>query len=355
MRVRLVVSLWHCQRGLARLEMKGPPRSAPGWLVLLWWELRGRLPGLNGPMGYALHRVEGIGSPFLVVHEQVVLIPRSGCQRVDNKVRKLIFILQGECRHRITGVGERAGEVILRAGDIMVLPHAHPHEYLSPVPHQPYRLHALRLAFDPQVVPALAPAASRYGETPDPEADLAAFVCYHFREFHHLVGGQDAPIRELLSQMREEAQQQRSGYRFRVGAICTGLVTLIARQIAARGTGKRAATLDHRAHHVSIVKDFLLRHLDHELNLREVAAHVQLSEEYLARLFKQATGQTVFDYLRRARFDQARTLLSSSELNVTEISQRCGFGSVSAFSRSFKRELGLSPSEYRDQTLRDLG
>lgn len=305
-------------------------------------------------MGYALHRVEGIGSPFLVVHEQVVLIPRSGCQRVDNKVRKLIFILQGECRHRVTGVGPRGAEVTLRAGDIMVLPHAHPHEYLSPVPQQPYRLHALRLAFDPGAVPALPPTGAR-GETPDPEADLASFVCHHFREFHHLPGGQDAPIRELLSQMREEAQQQRPGYRFRVGAICTGLVTLVARQIAAQGTARHAAAQDHRAHHVSKVKDFLLRHLDQELNLREVAGHVQLSEEYVARLFKQATGQTVFDYLRRARFDQARTLLSSSELNVTEISLRCGFGSVAAFSRSFKRELGLSPSEYRHQTQRDLG
>lgn len=317
-------------------------------------ELGCHRPGWSG-MGYALHRVEGIGSPFLVVHEQVVLIPRSGCQRVDNKVRKLIFILQGECRHRVAGIGARDVEVTLRGGDIMVLPHAHPHEYLSPVAHQPYRLHALRLAFDPTVVPPLVPGASRLPGNPDPETDLASFVAHYFREFHHLAGGQDAPIRELLSQMREEAQQQRPGYRFRVGAICTALVTLIARQVAAQGAGRHAAAHDHRDHHVSKVKDFLLRHLDQELNLREVAVHVQLSEEYVARLFKQSTGQTVFDYLRHARFDQARTLLSSSELNVTEISQRCGFGSVAAFSRSFKRELGLSPSEYRHQTQRELG
>jgi AraC-like DNA-binding protein len=306
-------------------------------------------------MGYALHRVEGIGAPFLVVHEQVVLIPRSGCQRVDNKVRKLIFILQGECGHRLAGVGGKSMEVTLRAGDVMVLPHAHPHEYLSPVPYTSYRLHALRLAFDPTCVPPLTATGTSEGEGTDPETDLAAFVCHHFREFHHLVGGQDAPVRELLSQMREEAHQQLPGYRFRVGAICTGLVTLLARQVAAQRPGRLAAAHDHRAHHVSIVKDFLLRHLEQDLNLRDVAAHVQLSEEYLARLFKQATGQTVFDYLRRARFEQAKTLLSTSELNVTEISQRSGFGSVAAFSRSFKRELGISPSAYRSQTQRELG
>jgi len=306
-------------------------------------------------MGYALHRVEGIGSPFLVVHEQVVLIPRGGVQRVDNQVRKLIFILQGECGHRVAGVGGRNVEVALRARDIMVLPHAHPHEYLSPMPHQPYRLHALRLAFDPEVVPPLSPLAAGQEERADADTDLASFVCHHFREFHHLAGGQDAPIRELLSQMREEAQEQRPGYRFRIGAICTGLVTLVARQVAEQRTGRRTGAPEHRAHHVSSVKDFLLRHLDQDLNLAEVAAHVQLSEEYLARLFKRATGQTVFDYLRRARLDQAKTLLSTSELNVTEISQRSGFGSVAAFSRSFKREQGVSPSEYRSRVQRELG
>jgi AraC-like DNA-binding protein len=306
-------------------------------------------------MGYALHRVEGIGSPFLVVHEQVVLIPRSGIQRVDNRVRKLIFILQGECGHRLAGVGGRCVEVTLRAGDLMVLPHAHPHEYLSPVPQQSYRLHALRLAFDPEVVPPLTPTGAGTQRGADPETDLAAFVSHHFREFHHLVGGQDAPIRELLSQMREEAQGQRPGYRLRIGAICTGLVTLVARQIAAQGSSGNSATPDHRAHHVSIAKDFLLRHVEQDLSLGDVAAHVQLSEEYLARLFKQSTGQTVFDYLRRARFEQAKTLLSTSELNVTEISQRSGFSSVAAFSRSFKREVGLSPSEYRSRVQRELG
>ena len=303
-------------------------------------------------MGYALHRVEGIGSPFLVVHEQVVLIPRSGVQRVDNRVRKLIFILQGECRHRVHGIGSPDADVPLRAGDILVLPHAHPHEYVSLVPDQPYRFHAVRLAFAPEVVTPLHPAMPPEPE-PDPEVDLAAFVRHQFRELRHLPGGQDAQIRELLAQFREEAQHRQPGYRFRVGALCASLVTLVARRLP--GAPGAATSASRHGHYVTLAKDYLLRHLNQPLRLEDVAAHLQLSEEYLARLFKQTTGETVFDYVRRMRLDQARTLLSGSDQNVSEIAAQTGFGSLAAFSRSFKRELGLSPSEYRGRMEGEVG
>jgi AraC-like DNA-binding protein len=307
-------------------------------------------------MGYALHRVEGIGGPHLVIHEQVVLIPRSGVQRVDNRVRKLIFILQGECRHRVPGLSGPHADVRLRAGDILVLPHAHPHEYVSLVPEQSYRLHAVRLAFDPEQVPPL-----RLGEPPpagpeaDPETDFAAFVRERLREMRHLPGGQDARIRELLSHVREEAQSEPPGFRFRVGAICTSLVTLVARQLVEQARLAQPETRDRHGHYVTLAKDYLLRHLTQSLHLEEVAAHLQISEEHLARLFKRSTGETVFDYVRRMRLEQARTLLIGSDMNVSEIAERTGFGSLAAFSRSFKRELGASPTEYRSRARRELG
>lgn len=307
-------------------------------------------------MGYALHRVEGIGGPLLVIHEQVVLIPRSGVQRVDNRVRKLIFILQGECRHRVPGLMGPHSDVVLRAGDILVLPHAHPHEYVSLVPEQSYRLHAVRLAFDPEHVPPLRLGMpSSDSANADPDSDFAAFVRGRLREMRHLPGGQDARIRELLSQVREEAQEEPPGFRFRVGALCTSLVTLVARQLVEQARLAQPGINDRHGHYVTLAKDYLLRHLTQPMRLDEVARHLQISEEYLARLFKRSTGETVFDYVRRMRLEQARTLLSGSDMNISEIAERTGFGSLAAFSRSFKRELGASPTEYRCRTRRELG
>lgn len=306
-------------------------------------------------MGYALHRVEGIGDPFLVAHEQIVLIPARGIQPVQNPVRKLIFVLQGECRHRVVAVPGADAEVPLRAGDVMVIPHTCVHQYVSPTPGTAYKLHALRVAFSPGAVPPLEPGAPVPPELGDPETSLSALVRQQFREFRHLPGAQDARIRETLAQYREEAHRRSSGYRLRVRGLLTSLVTLVARQLSQAREQVPSTTEDRRAHHVTQVKEYVLRHLDQPLRLGDIADHVQLREEYLARLFRELTGVTVFDYVRKNRFERAKTLLSSSDLNVEEIARRTGFNSLPVFSRTFKRHVGASPTEYRRLVDAEIG
>lgn len=306
-------------------------------------------------MGYALYRVEQLGSPFLIVHEPIFLIPKGGCHPVVNFARKLIFIIQGECRHQVVGATGPGTDVHLKAGDILVLPHRCTHHYLSLQPGTAVRIHALRLAFDPVEVPPLALGERRLPDGGDPETDLAALARQQFSAVHHLPDGQDASIREVLRVFREEAQQRPPGYRLRIRGLCTSLTTLVARKLMEAPGLALAPDGQRGLHHVNQAKDYLLRHLDQPLHLEDVAAHVQLSEEYLARLFKQVTGQTVFDYIRQMRFEQAKIYLSGSDLNVSEIALRTGFGSLSVFSRSFKRELGMSPSDYRRQIAAEIG
>lgn len=314
-------------------------------------------------MGYWLHVVEWIGSPFLVTHEQIVLMPEVGYKAVSNAARKLVFILQGECRHQVMGATGANADVCLRAGDILVVPHECEQRYISPHPGTACRLQALRLAFEPQAVPPLPLAAhppiplAAAGPGDAMEDSVTALVCRQFQELRHLPGGQDSAIRETLGQLREEAQMRPPGYRLRIRGLCTSLVTLVARQsmeAAARSSGL-SSTQERLDYHVGVVKDYLLRHLDQPLRLGQVAAHAQRSEEYLARLFKQVTGQTIFEYVRHMRLEQAKTYLAGSDRNISEIAHLTGFGSLPVFSRNFKQEVGLSPSEYRRYVAGEVG
>lgn len=67
----------------------------------------------------------------------------------------------------------------------------------------------------------------------------------------------------------------------------------------------------------------------------------------MARLFKRATGRSVFEVVREQRINHAKTLLLDSSLSLEAVADRCGFRSASFFSRSFKQLAGLPPSEYR--------
>lgn len=317
-------------------------------------------------MGYPLHAVEGFGAPFLIVHEQIVLIPESGRQETRNEAAKLIFLLSGACRHRVVGLppdgsaGE-PGEVALNAGDVMVIPHRCRQWYVAPRPGEACRVQALRLAFDPALVPPL-PLTPPVAETVEhSETNLAAFARRYFTRFRHLPGALDAvpALRETLAPLRAEAQGRPPGYRLRVHGLCAGLVTLVARH-AAEAEGGAAVPMDgadvrRQAHLVALARDYVLLHLDRPLSLARIAADAGVSGEHLARVFRQSTGQTVFEYVRRMRLERAKTLLAGSGHNVGEVARLSGFESPAVFSRTFRRAVGVSPSEYRRRVSGEVG
>jgi len=73
---------------------------------------------------------------------------------------------------------------------------------------------------------------------------------------------------------------------------------------------------------------------------------VNVSKEYLARCFRQEMGVTLVTYLNRYRVDQAKSLLEKGEHNLTKVALATGFSSSSYFSRVFRQEAGMSPSDY---------
>jgi AraC family transcriptional regulator len=81
--------------------------------------------------------------------------------------------------------------------------------------------------------------------------------------------------------------------------------------------------------------------------LRDAAGAACVSPYHFHRLFHEVFRETPNQYLQRRRLTQARELLKSSDLDVTEISLEIGFESSTSFSALFRRSLGCSPREYR--------
>lgn len=71
--------------------------------------------------------------------------------------------------------------------------------------------------------------------------------------------------------------------------------------------------------------------------------------DYLNRIFKIRTGNTIFAYLNNIRLEQAKQLLTTSRLSLKEISVKSGFSDEYYFSRFFKKQIGIAPSLYRQQ------
>ena len=83
------------------------------------------------------------------------------------------------------------------------------------------------------------------------------------------------------------------------------------------------------------------------ISWQDVANHVGLSEDYLARCFRKELGLTPAAYLNRYRVEQAKQLLKNTHKSITEIAVEVGFSGGSHFTRAFRRETGITPGAYR--------
>src|SRR5512133_2046982 len=92
---------------------------------------------------------------------------------------------------------------------------------------------------------------------------------------------------------------------------------------------------------------FMASHLSEEVNLEAAANEAGFSPFHFHRIFTGITGETPQNFLTRLRMERAANILvKSPAISITEIAFTCGYGSASAFARSFKRYYGFPASDY---------
>lgn len=93
--------------------------------------------------------------------------------------------------------------------------------------------------------------------------------------------------------------------------------------------------------------DYIKEHYDRELTLAELAKCSGYSESHFCRSMKETTGYSPFEYLNRIRVIKASEALFLTEDKITEIASRCGYDNISYFNRVFRKQMGMSPGQYR--------
>ena len=94
---------------------------------------------------------------------------------------------------------------------------------------------------------------------------------------------------------------------------------------------------------------YLQKHYAEHISLDTLSATVNLNRSYLCRLFKRETGESLFQYLARLRLEKATSLLAQDRLPVREVAARVGIDDPFYFTRMFKKQYGVAPSEYVSQ------
>lgn len=97
------------------------------------------------------------------------------------------------------------------------------------------------------------------------------------------------------------------------------------------------------------IENYLNIHFRENITLDKLSELTFLNKYYLSHEFKKYSGVSPIEYLLTKRLKEARKLLSTTDLSISQISNIVGFGTSSYFSQYFKKEIGVSPSQYRQK------
>ena len=108
---------------------------------------------------------------------------------------------------------------------------------------------------------------------------------------------------------------------------------------------ERPATREELYKRIELALEYIHAHFGEKLKVAEIAKVAMLSEFHFLRTFKQAIGISPIKYIQKLRMEHAKLLLESGKWTITEIAETCGYMDLQYFSKSFKRNYGIAPSD----------
>ena len=149
----------------------------------------------------------------------------------------------------------------------------------------------------------------------------------------------------LFKEMILELQTCRVGYETLLSMYLEQLFVLVQRSRL-----DKAPTMNsHLQEEMGIARRYFQEHYNEDINIEEYALSRNMSVSYFLKKFKEVTTKSPMQYILGIRISNAVSLLESTDYNVTEISTIIGYDNPLYFSRIFKKQKGVSPSDYRKQ------
>lgn len=155
----------------------------------------------------------------------------------------------------------------------------------------------------------------------------------------------------LLSLFIEEVIGKQKGAAFMQENLANMFLMSILRKAKLDSITQTDAKDSYSDRRIKLASDFISEHYNSDFSLTELSEITGLSAYHFIRVFKKQTGKTPYDFLLDVKIERAKELLSTKDINITQICLSCGFNNPSHFSSIFKRKIGVSPTKYRQLLL----
>jgi AraC family transcriptional regulator len=236
----------------------------------------------------------------------------------------------GNPTHIIQKRDDRLHESILQEGDNLFIPAGQPSYWCqdkSGITCTP-----LFICLKPELIQQVAEAS---------DMDSRRF------EFIHCFGQQDLQLHQIGMLILAELRSHGMMGKLYVESLTQILVIHLLRHYST--LTRPIASQDSRFTRIQLQQaiDYIHTYLNRDLSLAELASVVNISPTYFASLFKQEMGISPHQYVIRQRVEQAKLMLSKTDLAIADIALQVGFSSQSHLTQQFKRLTGMTPKQVR--------
>ena len=153
---------------------------------------------------------------------------------------------------------------------------------------------------------------------------------------------------DSYSAIREDNRSAKMNERLLLAAILSEMISKLNALDKNQEMPKEEA-LSNPLQLVQKVVEYVYQNISEPIQINDVAKNVHLSPSYLRSLFQQTMRIGLGSYIRNARIHRACFLIRSTDLSFSQITKKCGFSSLYSFSRTFRQEIKMSPTEFKNQ------
>ncbi len=155
------------------------------------------------------------------------------------------------------------------------------------------------------------------------------------------------PASQLVKEIFYYLMEHRSSTA--ASALIGAMVTTISEQMAEAAKPHPNPTSQPLDERVEAAMTLLQKNFVEEISIENLADKVGITSRTLSRLFAQQVGLSPKQVLTKCRIQEACRLLKTTPMNITDVAFECGFGSLSRFIEAFRIQVGVLPSDYRNQ------
>ncbi|WP_341875931.1 AraC family transcriptional regulator [Defluviitalea saccharophila] len=169
-------------------------------------------------------------------------------------------------------------------------------------------------------------------------------------EFKHIQNVYSKQLLELIGNFQREMMDHGESFPLMLESICIQIVFQLLRDLSSEpGTNQNKISKDNK--YIKQAIQFMQEYYSANISINDICNLIYLSPCHFKRVFKDCTGQTPYQYLMKIRLEKAKEILKEKESSMEEVARLCGFVNTGHFATVFKRNIGMSPSEYRKQAL----